>query len=82
LRETGKLDEAVTACREAIRMTPDVAETHTNLGVALAEQGNLGEAVAEFREAIRLQPEGALVQVSHILRALRDLPSRQFRAAR
>ena len=48
----GKLDEAVAAYRQAIRIKPDYAEAHSNLGNALKERGNLDEAVAAYRQAI------------------------------
>ena len=55
----GKLDEAIAAYREAIRLKPDDAEAHYNLGIALSGQGKLDEAIAEYREAIRLKPDYA-----------------------
>ncbi len=51
------LDKAVEALREAIRLQPDLAYAHANLGVALMRQGKLDEAIAEYREAIRLRPD-------------------------
>jgi serine/threonine-protein kinase len=51
------LERAVAAQREAVRLQPDDAETHTNLGVALAIQGQLDEALAEFRTVQRLEPK-------------------------
>ncbi len=51
------LDKAVEALREAIRLQPDLAYAHANLGVALMRQGKLDEAIAEDREAIRLRPD-------------------------
>ncbi len=52
-------ERAVAALREAIRLKPDDAAAHDNLGAALYLQGKLDEAVAEFREAIRLKPDYA-----------------------
>ncbi len=60
----GKVDEAVAAFREAIRLKPDYAEAHNNLGIALAGQGKVDEAVAEHREAIRLKPDYALAHTN------------------
>jgi tetratricopeptide (TPR) repeat protein len=51
------LAKAVAALRETIRLKPDLAVAHTNLGLALLNQGKLDEAIAESREAIRLRPE-------------------------
>ncbi len=51
------LDKAVAALREAIRLKPEFAYAHANLGVALMRQGKLDEAIAEDREAIRLRPD-------------------------
>jgi FkbM family methyltransferase len=60
LKEQGKLDEAVAAYRQAIRIKADSAETHSNLGVALYDQGKLDEAVAAYRQAIRIKPDYAM----------------------
>jgi eukaryotic-like serine/threonine-protein kinase len=51
------LEKAVAALREAIRLQPDLAYAHANLGLALMRQGKLVEAIAEYREAIRLRPD-------------------------
>jgi predicted O-linked N-acetylglucosamine transferase (SPINDLY family) len=56
LQGMDKLDDAITAYRQAIRMKPDYAEAHANLGKALRNAARLDEAIACFREAIRLNP--------------------------
>jgi tetratricopeptide (TPR) repeat protein len=48
---------AIAACREAIRLKPDLAEAHTYLGNALRESGDTRGAIAACREAIRLKPD-------------------------
>jgi Flp pilus assembly protein TadD len=48
--------EAFAEYREAIRLQPDYAAAHYNLGNTLRDQGKLLEAIAALREAIRLQP--------------------------
>ena len=55
----GEADEAIAEYREAMRLKPDFAEAHINLGVALRDQGKLDEAIAEYREALRLKPDHA-----------------------
>ena len=51
-----KLDDAIAAYREAIRLKPDYAEAHYNLGCVLYDQEKFDEAEAEFAEARRLKP--------------------------
>jgi tetratricopeptide (TPR) repeat protein len=55
----GQTDQAVVHFRNSLRLNPDSAPTHYNLGIALARQQRLDEALAEFREAIRLDPSHA-----------------------
>ena len=56
LQETGKLEEAIAAFRQAIKLQPD-ANTYNNLGLALAKQKKLEEAITAFRQAIQLKPD-------------------------
>ena len=56
MRDQGKLEEAIAEYRAAIRLKPDFAEAHCNLGNALTDQGKLDEAVAEYRAA-PIRPE-------------------------
>ncbi|HLJ94023.1 MAG TPA: tetratricopeptide repeat protein [Gemmataceae bacterium] len=53
----GRVEEALSSFREAIRLRPDLAEGHSNLGKLLARQGRLDEAIAALRRAIELRPE-------------------------
>ena len=45
--------------REAIRLQPDYAEAHNNLGVVLVQAGDDPGAIAAFREAVRISPDYA-----------------------
>jgi tetratricopeptide (TPR) repeat protein len=49
-------DEAFKSLSEAIRLKPDDANSHAELGLFLKSQGKLDEAIAECREAIRICP--------------------------
>jgi Flp pilus assembly protein TadD len=41
-----------------VRLRPDGADAHYNLGCALERKpGGLGDAVAQYREALRLEPD-------------------------
>jgi tetratricopeptide (TPR) repeat protein len=48
--------QAIRTYREAIRLLPDTALAHADLGALLAEKGDADGAIAEYREAIRLDP--------------------------
>src|SRR5262249_47257239 len=54
--EKGKLDEAIKALREAIRLEPKEAEAHYNLANVLSQKGLLDEAGDEFRLAVHFDP--------------------------
>jgi eukaryotic-like serine/threonine-protein kinase len=47
------------ATRKPLRLKPDYAEAHNNLGNALRQKGQLDEAIAEYREALRLKKDFA-----------------------
>ena len=42
-----------------MKIRPDYAEAHNNLGSALAGRGRLDEAMAHFRKALEIQPDSA-----------------------
>ncbi len=51
------LEKAVAEGRALVRLTPDDALAHRNLGHALQILGKLDESILELREAIRLEPD-------------------------
>jgi tetratricopeptide (TPR) repeat protein len=56
LAEKGKLDEAITEFREALRLDPDSAQTHWHLGAALVSRGAREEAIEHLRRSVQLDP--------------------------
>ena len=61
-KQLGRLDEAVTVLREALRIDAKCERSesenlHNYLGLIYLEQGKVGEAIAELRESIRLFPK-------------------------
>jgi tetratricopeptide (TPR) repeat protein len=54
--EAGRIEEGIARLRAAIRVAPDHAEAHSNLGHALQLQGRHDEALGYFRQAARLAP--------------------------
>jgi protein O-mannosyl-transferase len=55
--DRANLDKAVAHYLEALRLKPDYAEAHNNLGLALMRKGKGDEAAAQFREALKNDPE-------------------------
>ena len=56
LKSGGKLDEAISRYRQALRLSPGYADAHNNLGVVLQLLGRVNEAINEFRRAVELDP--------------------------
>jgi len=56
-RKAADSKEVMAQFREAIRLRPDYAEAHNNLGLVLTQTNDDEAAVAEFREAIRIDPD-------------------------
>lgn len=57
--QAGEAGPAEAHLRDSLRLNPDSAPAHYNLGIALSAQRRFDEAMAEFREAIRLDPDHA-----------------------
>ena len=68
--------EAVAQYQEALRLKPDYAEAHNNLGNALRDQGQLAAAVAQYQEALRVKPDSV---EAHSNRALAWLLAGDFK---
>jgi tetratricopeptide (TPR) repeat protein len=53
----GRFDRAVKAYSEALRLSPQLASAHCNLGAVLAELGRRDEALAHLKQALSIDPE-------------------------
>ena len=56
----GRVDEAETRFTEALRLKPDYADAHVNLGRVLAAREKWPEAIAQDEAVVRLRPDDAL----------------------
>jgi tetratricopeptide (TPR) repeat protein len=53
----GASQEIIAEYQEAIRLKPDFAGAHNNLGLALSHEGQYDAAIAEYKEAIGLEDQ-------------------------
>jgi tetratricopeptide (TPR) repeat protein len=85
-RSQGRYREAITHLSEALRVNPDDANAHNDLGDALEHLGHREQAMVHFRTAIRLQPDYAIAHynLSLLLRELDDFDEalRELQTAR
>jgi len=51
------LKEAIAEFRQAVRVNPNSAEAHNNLGASLGSLGEVDEAITHLRRALQLQPD-------------------------
>jgi tetratricopeptide (TPR) repeat protein len=42
---------------QALRIKPDYAEAHTNLGITLGQAGRIPEAIEHLERALRIKPD-------------------------
>jgi predicted O-linked N-acetylglucosamine transferase (SPINDLY family) len=72
LAQNRKYEDAAASFQEGLRLQPDSAGAHNDLGMILILQGKLSEAVESFRQAVRFQPDFAFAY-SNLGNALREL---------
>jgi Flp pilus assembly protein TadD len=71
LRE-GRVAQAESCFRDALRAQPDAPELHATLGAILAAQGRAAEALPSFHAALKLRPDSADAH-GNLGNALREL---------
>jgi tetratricopeptide (TPR) repeat protein/peroxiredoxin len=57
LQKAGRVFDVVALYEDALRIGPDNAEIHNNLGGTLQRLGRFKEAIPHFKEALRIKPE-------------------------
>src|SRR5262249_30206658 len=61
LQRQGKLTEAADEYRALLKLKPDNAEAHANLGIVLSRLGKYDEAVAAYESAFKLAPNQPMI---------------------
>src|SRR6266567_746520 len=61
LAAIGKLEEAIDAFQNALKLDPSMGDAHQNLALALARSGRQQESLVHLGDAARLEPENARV---------------------
>lgn len=74
LWRAGKSRDAIGHFEQAVRIKPDFAQAHCDLGAALLQEGQTGAAIGHFEQALRLRPDRAILHY--------DLASALMRAGR
>jgi tetratricopeptide (TPR) repeat protein len=59
LAATGKLEKAISAFQNALKLDPSTGLAHLNLALALVRSGRQQESLIHLRDAARLEPENA-----------------------
>jgi tetratricopeptide (TPR) repeat protein len=49
--------EAITEYQKALKIKPDYAKAHNNLGFALLQKGNVDEAIVHYQQALQINPD-------------------------
>src|SRR5712692_3573083 len=58
-RDSGAVEEALTACRQAVSLDPRRADGHVCLGQVFNETGKYEQAAEQFQKAVQLEPSDA-----------------------
>jgi spermidine synthase len=58
----GKIQEAIEQYEQALRIWPDYAEAHCNLGIALEQTGKVREGIGQYEQALRIKTDYPKVQ--------------------
>jgi tetratricopeptide (TPR) repeat protein len=57
LLDKGRISEAISHYKTAIKLKPDYADAHNNLGIALVAEGKIEEAISHYKMAIKIKPD-------------------------
>ncbi|HUI08406.1 MAG TPA: tetratricopeptide repeat protein [Verrucomicrobiae bacterium] len=60
LAQQGHVSEAIQIYEDVLRIRPDFAQAHNNLGAALEKIGRRQEAMGQYEQAVHIKPDYAL----------------------
>jgi Flp pilus assembly protein TadD len=80
----GRLKEAISHFSESLRIKPDFADVHNNMGAALMRLGRLKEAIKHYSEALRIKPDSPATRdnLRQIMRAAEKTEMEPNKSAR
>jgi predicted CXXCH cytochrome family protein len=83
-RQIGKINDALSALKQAVALELDHPQAYNNLGGMLRETGDLAGAESAFREALRAQPDfaAAHTNLANVLMRRQDFSSAQYHLER
>ena len=55
--DKGELEAAINHYRRALKIKPDSAEAHNNIGFAQEKRGEASEAITHYKQALRINPK-------------------------
>jgi len=57
-----RFDDSIAACKQAVKINPNLAEPWTNIAASYYALGKNNDAIAALREAVRLRPDLAIAK--------------------
>ena len=78
LYNSGRFDEGLFHCNEALRLDPNDEKAHLSVGSALVHLGRWEDALSHFREALRINPASSIARqnVDAISEKLKENPQK------
>ena len=65
-----RFDAAIESYKQALRIKPDYAEVHNNMGTALSDKGDFEGAIESYKHALKIKPDylGAYYNMGSVMR--------------
>ena len=65
-----RFDAAIESYKQALRIKPDYAEVHNNMGTALSDKGDFEGAIESYKHALKIKPDylGAYYNMGSVMK--------------